>query len=99
MDMITLAIMMAVTVEGTVEICKSIVRAFVSSDIKTAVTQVTALVISVALCLAAGADAYAALGVEFHIPFLGMILTGILASRGSNYISDFVKQLQGLAHK
>ena len=99
MDMITLAIMMAVTVEGTVEICKSIVRAFVSSDIKTAVTQAAALGISIALCLAAGADAYAALGVEFHIPFLGMVLTGILASRGSNYISDFVKQLQGLAHK
>lgn len=99
MDMITLAIMMAVTVEGTVEICKSIIRAFVSSDIKTAVTQVAALVISVALCLAAGADAYAALGVEFHTPFLGMVLTGILASRGSNYISDFIKRLQGFTYK
>ena len=47
--------------------------------------------------MAAGADVYDALGVSFAVPWLGMVLTGILASRGSNYIADFVKRLQTIA--
>ena len=57
--------------------------------------QITGL--CVVLSMAAGADVYDALGVSFAVPWLGMILTGILASRGSNYIADFVKRLQTIA--
>lgn len=94
MNMIALAIVMAVTVEGIVELAKSIGHAVLDGDRKTAATQLTALVISCVLCLVAGADVYDALGVSFAVPWLGMVLTGILASRGSNYIADFIKRLQ-----
>lgn len=96
MSMIVLAIVMAVTVEGLVELGKSIGRAALQGDVKTAVTQICAAVISCILCTAVGADVYAALGVAFGIPWLGCILTGLFASRGSNYISDLIKKLQGL---
>ena len=96
MSMIALSIVMAITVEGLVELGKSIGKA-ADGDRKTAATQLAALIISCALCMAAGADVYDALGVSFAVPWLGMILTGILASRGSNYIADFVKRLQTIA--
>jgi|GEM_PF-277862 len=95
--MIALSIVMAITVEGLVELGKSIGKAALDGDRKTAATQLAALIISCALCMAAGADVYDALGVSFAVPWLGMVLTGILASRGSNYIADFVKRLQTIA--
>ena len=95
MSMIALSIVMAITVEGLVELGKSIGKAALDGDRKTAATQLAALIISCALCMAA--DVYDALGVSFAVPWLGMILTGILASRGSNYIADFVKRLQTIA--
>lgn len=97
MSMIALSIIMAVTVEGLVELGKSIGKAVLDGDRKTAATQLAALVVSCALWLAAGADVYAALGVTFAAPWLGMVLTGVLASRGSNYIADFIKRLQSVA--
>lgn len=95
MNMIVLALMLAITVEGVVEIGKSIGKAVLGGSYKTAITQVVALAIGCGLCLAAGADIYGALGVHFAVPQLGAILTGVLASRGSNYLSDFIKRLQG----
>lgn len=97
MSMIALSIVMAITVEGLVELGKSIGKAALDGDRKTAATQLAALIISCALCMAAGADVYDALGVSFAVPWLGMVLTGILASRSSNYIADFVKRLQTIA--
>lgn len=96
MNMIVLAIMMAVTVEGLVELGKNIGKALLDGSYKTAVTQICAAVISCGLCIAVGADVFSALGVSFAFPRLGMVLTGLFASRGSNYISDLVKRLQSL---
>lgn len=96
MNMILLAIVVAVTVEGLIEYAKQIAKALGSGETKTAVTQVAAILLGVLLCLAAGADVYAALGVSFAVPWIGIILTGIFASRGSNYISDLAKRLQNI---
>ena len=65
MSMIALSIVMAITVEGLVELGKSIGKAALDGDRKTAATQLAALIISCALCMAAGADVYDALGVSF----------------------------------
>lgn len=95
MDKIGLVIMLAVTVEAMVEYVKSIGKAILSKDIKTAVTQVAAIIVSTLLCFAAGADLYLALGIQFTVPWVGVLLTGIFASRGANFVSDLVKKLQG----
>lgn len=94
--MLVLVLMMAVTVEGLVEYAKTIGKALMDKQYKTAVTQGAAAVLSVLLCFAVGADFYAALDVEFTAPWIGVLLTGIFASRGANYVSDLVKKLQAL---
>ena len=47
---IVLMLVLAVTVEGIVQYIKSIIEMVTKKDYKTAVTQLSALVISVALC-------------------------------------------------
>lgn len=96
MQMILLAIVMAVTVEALIEYVKQIAKALSSGEVKTAATQVASILLGVLLCLAVGADVYGALGVAFAAPWVGTVLTGIFASRGSNYVSDLAKRLQTL---
>lgn len=93
MDKIALVIMLAVLVEAMVEYGKSIGNAFINREAKTAVTQLCAAAFGILLCGAAGADMFAAVGVEFSLPWLGIILTGIFASRGANFVSDLVGKL------
>ena len=96
MDMIVLVLMMAVTVEGLIEYGKTVGKAMLDKQYKTAITQGTALILSVLLCFAVGADFYAVLNVQFTLPWLGCLLTGIFASRGANFVSDLFKKLQTL---
>ena len=96
MDMIVLALMMAVTVEGLIEYGKTVGKAMLDKQYKTAITQGTALILSVLLCFAVGADFYAVLNVQFTLPWVGCLLTGIFASRGANFVSDLFKKLQTL---
>lgn len=99
MDMILLALMMAVTVEGLIEYIKTVGKAVLAKQWKTAATQGCALALGIALCFAVGADLYAALGVNFALPWVGSLLTGIFASRGSNYLSDLISRLQAIGQK
>ena len=94
MDMIVLVLMMAVTVEGLIEYGKTVGKAMLDKQYKTAITQGTALILSVLLCFAVGADFYAVLNVQFTLPWVGCLLTGIFASRGANFVSDLFKKLQ-----
>ena len=99
MDMILLALAMAVTVEGLIEYIKTLGKAVLEKAWKTALTQGCALALGIALCFAVGADLYAALGVTFALPWVGSLLTGIFASRGSNYLSDLISRLQAIGQK
>lgn len=91
MQGILLMLVLAVTVEGLVEYVKSVAE---HKEWKTIALQLGAAAVSILLCLASGADLYAALGVEFAVPFVGSILTGIFASRGANYASDIIGKLR-----
>ena len=93
MNGLILIVALAVTVEALVEYAKNVKRAFTKKTWKTAVTQLAAVGASVALCLSAGADLYAAVGVQFTPRVIGCVLTGVFASRGANYISDLAKRL------
>ena len=53
------------------------------------------IIMSVLLCVLSGADMYAALGVPFSLPAGGMVLTGIFASRGANFVNDLIGRLRG----
>ena len=56
MQMILLAIVMAVTVEALIEYVKQIAKALGSGEFKTAATQVVSILLGVLLCLGVGAD-------------------------------------------
>lgn len=90
MEGITLILALAIVTEALVEYGKSIGKAFAGNDIKSAVTQVIAIVVSVLLCFTAGADLFEVVGITFAWSWVGTVLTGILASRGANYLSDFL---------
>ena len=93
---IVLIIVLAIVVEAFIEYGKSIGKAFLAGEWKTAVTQLIAIAVAVAMCIATGADLFAVVGLTFAWPWLGVVLTGVIISRGANYVSDFVKRLQGV---
>lgn len=95
MEAIVLFLTLAVTVEGLVEYAKNIIE----GERRAVVIQLCALVVAVALCVLAGADIYASLGVTFSVPYVGCVLTGIFASRGANYASDILGKLQSSGGK
>ena len=83
MQTIVLILVLAITVEAIIQYSKTIIEMLEKKQYKTFATQLTA-----------GVDLYTLVGVSFTLPWLGMLLTGIVVSRGSNYTSDFIKRLQ-----
>ena len=55
--------------------------------------RIGALVVGLLVSIGTKADLFALLELPFVIPYVGMILTGILISRGANYLHDIVKRL------
>ena len=86
---ITTIIILAITVEAIIEYGKLI---FVEKSINW--KQVGALILGVGLSVLAQTDLYKVVGVDFIVPFVGTVLTGILFSRGANYVSDIIKKFQ-----
>ena len=53
-----------------------------------------AMLIGILVAVVYNIDLFALVGLNGSIPFVGSILTGVLISRGSNYIFDLIKSLQ-----
>ena len=92
MSEIWVVLALAMTVEAIVEYIKTGIKSF-SEDKKTAVTQGMAVIIAVILCIFARVDIYSFVGISFGENVIGCVLTGVVASRGANYLSDFAKKL------
>ncbi len=93
---ILLATVIAVTVEALVEYGRTAIASW-NHDKKTVALQGAAVMVSVGLCLLAGADMYSTLGVAFMWQPAGSILTGIFAARGANFLSDLVGRLRNIS--
>lgn len=93
MQGIVLVIVLAIIVEALIEYAKSIYKACADGDKKAAVTQMAAIVIAIGLCVTTGGDLFAVVGIDFRWRWMGMLLTGIIISRGANYVSDFMNRL------
>ena len=55
--------------------------------------QLVSLVIGVVVAISFGLDLPAVFGLKSLIPFVGQVMTGIIFSRGSNYVADLIKKL------
>ena len=87
---ITTIIILAITVEALVEYYKIIFNT-VAGRITVNKTQIGAIAVAILLAVGAQIDLFKILGITFVIPYLGVVLTGIIFSRGSNYVASFVK--------
>lgn len=84
----------AIIVEGIIAYVKTF---FVDGKIQW--QMITSLVLGIVVALAYSLDLLALCGLESNIPFIGQVLTGILLSRGANYIADLIKLLINASDK
>lgn len=89
---IAVIIAVAILIEGLVEYGKTIADMFDSGEKRIALIQVITIVIGVGLAFAFDADMFIPLGLTVN-HYIGMVLTGIVMSRGSNYVSDLIGKL------
>lgn len=83
---ITAILIMSVVIEAIITYIKTWA---VDKEIKW--QMIVSVLLSIGICLAYGLDIPAAVGIESNVKFVGNIVTGILVSRGSNYIFDLLK--------
>lgn len=89
---IAVIIAVAILIEGLVEYGKNIADMFYGGDKKTAITQIVTIVVGIALAFAFSADMFIPLGLTVN-HYIGMVLTGVVMSRGSNYVSDLISRI------
>ena len=53
-----------------------------------------ALLLAIAVCALAGANLFAAIGLPIGPHMVGCVLTGVLVSRGSNFLHDLLGKVQ-----
>lgn len=60
---------------------------------KISINTIGALIVGIAVSILAKIDIFAMQGISLSIPLIGWILTGILMSRGANFIHDLFNKL------
>lgn len=61
---------------------------------KLSISRIGSLVISIIICVIANVDIFPVVGISMSIPFIGSILTGIVVSRGANFVNDLFSKLK-----
>jgi len=61
---------------------------------KVSVDRIGALAVGLLVAFASGIDLFELVEVPLQIPYVGLALTGILISRGANFIHDLIKKIQ-----
>lgn len=89
---IAIIISVAILIEGLVEYGKTIADMFNDGEKRTAIIQLITIIVGIGLAFAFNADMFNPLGLTVN-HYIGMILTGIVMSRGSNYVSDLIGKL------
>lgn len=88
MDKIAILIVISLVIESVWESLKMIWQ-----DGKLCTDRLGALITSLLICIGIKLDLLELLGVNNAIPYLGVILTGVLVSRGSNFIHDLLARI------
>lgn len=53
------------------------------------------LLLSMIVCVLAEIDIFKIIGINLIVPIVGSLLTGIIVSRGANFVNDLFKKLKG----
>lgn len=91
MDVISSIFILAVVVEKVVELFKTIVYAlpFISDKFKPITLELISLGTGILLAFQTNIDSLALLGVQTQNPLVGVIITGLVIGKGSNFAHDF----------
>ena len=81
-------IVMSVLIEAVITYIKTLV---VDKNIQWQI--IAGVILSISICLLYSLDIPALVGIVSPVPYVGSIITGILVSRGSNYIYELIKTL------
>jgi hypothetical protein len=61
--------------------------------------RIGAMIVGLILSLGTGLDFMATVGISMRVPYLGMIFTGILISRGANFMHDILSSINNVHQK
>lgn len=61
---------------------------------KLSIDMLGSLVLSILVCILTRADIFPIVGITVVVPFIGNVLTGIIVSRGANFIHDLFTKIQ-----
>lgn len=97
-------ILVALMVQLMVEAIKAPVSAILkykgkSNKLCALIAPFLAILFSVALCVLSGADLFVAFGYSLSAPYIGAIVSGIIASLGANKIYDLLSSFQDYKSK
>lgn len=87
---ISILITVAILVEAIWENCKMIWQ-----HDKININMLGSLILSIIVCLLTQIDIFQVLGIKLIVPFAGSVLTGIIISRGANFVNDLFSKLKG----
>lgn len=83
-------IIVAILVEAIWENIKMIWQ-----DGKFNINMIGSLVISIIICILVNIDIFPIVGLSMPFSIIGEIFTGIIISRGANFVNDLFKKLKG----
>ena len=63
---------------------------------KISISMIASLLISIFLCIVANIDIFPILEISISMPIIGNIFTGIIVSRGANFVNDLFSKLKGV---
>ena len=94
MESLYIMVIGSILVETLVEI----VKGFFKADKKPNWNLILGAVLGVVICVSCRIDILEYLDIACDIPYLGMVISGLLISRGSNLFHDFMKKITEIAH-
>jgi hypothetical protein len=59
------------------------------------INMIGSLILAILVCILAKIDIFSIVGINLEIPIIGYVLTGIICSRGANFINDLFSKLKG----
>lgn len=62
---------------------------------KFSVDKIGSLVMSILVCVLVNIDMFSLMNLNISVPFVGSVLTGILVSRGANFVHDLINKING----
>jgi len=84
-------LIIAATLEAVWETCKMFWE-----EGKLNIDRIGSAMLGVFLCLTSGIDFFVMVEIPLLVPYAGMVLSGLLISRGANFVHDFLATVENI---